>query len=101
MTSRSKLRAAQAKRLLAEHKVRRLSEKHEIQRAQIELKIKQQLLEQRCELEEASLEESVWRQAVTEDATDLVAVKPVIHVKDFCNDARDCSRVKNEICSDR
>ena len=101
MTSRSKLRAAQAKRILAEHKLRLLSEKHEIQRAQRELEIKPQLLEQRCELEEASLEESVWRQAVNEDATDLVNVKPVIHVKYLCDIARDCSTVKNEMCSDQ
>ena len=44
---------------------------------------------------------SVWRQAVNEDATDLVNVKPVIHVQDLCGDARDCSRVKNEMCSDQ
>ena len=101
MTSRSKLQAAQAKRILAEHKLRLLSEKHEIQRAQRELEIKQELLEQRCELEEASLEESVWRQAVNEDATDLVNVKPVIHLQYLCDISRDCSTVKNEMCSDQ
>ena len=101
MTSRSKLRAAQAKLLIAEHKLIRLSKKHEIQRAQRELEIKQQLKEQRCELEETSLKESVWRQAVNEDATNLVKVKPVIYVQDLCDDARDCSRVKNEMCSDQ
>ena len=70
MSLRSKLQAAQAKRLLEEHKLRWLSEKHEIHRAPMELEIKQQLLEQRCELEEAMLEETVWRQAVNENATD-------------------------------
>ena len=88
----SKVGTVQANRLHAEHKLRRLSEKHKIQRAQRELEIKQQLLEQRCELEEASLKESVWWQALNEDTTDLVNVKPVIHVQDLCN------RVKNEIC---
>ena len=33
--------------------------------------------------------------------TDLVNVKPVIHVQDLCDDARDCSRVKNEMCSNQ
>ena len=94
MSSRSKLQAVQAKRLLAEHKLRWLSEEHEIQRAQRELEIKKQLLEQRCELEEASLEESVWWQALNEDASDLVNANSVIHVQEFCNNAHDCSRVK-------
>ena len=59
MFSRSKLRTAQAKRLLADHKLKRLSEKQELQRAQKELELKQQLLGQMFELEEASLEKSV------------------------------------------
>ena len=70
MSLRSKLLAAQAKRFLVEHKLRRFSEKQEIQRAQKELVIKQQLLEQRCELEEASLVESVCQHVMNKDATD-------------------------------
>ena len=65
------MRTSRAKRILAEHKLRRLTEKQELERAQKELDLKQQLLAQRCELEEASLEESVWLQAVKEDATEL------------------------------
>ena len=70
-SSRSKLRTARAKRIFAEHKLRRLTEKQELERAQRVLDLKQQLLAQRCELEEASLEESVWLQVMNEDATEL------------------------------
>ena len=55
-SSRSKLRTARAKRIIAENKLRRLTEKQELERAQRELDLKQKLLEQTCELEEAS-----WR----------------------------------------
>ena len=94
------MRNAKAKRLLAEHKLMRLSEKHELQRAQRELELKQQLLEQQCELEEASLEESVWQQAVNEDATELADpreahVKPAI--QDACDNARDRGRAVSEM----
>ena len=100
VSSKLKLRNAKAKRLLAEHKLKRLSEKHELQRAQRELEIKQQLLEQQCELKEASLEESVWQQAVDEDATELADPREA-HVntviQDACDNARDRLRAVNEM----
>ncbi|CAC5389636.1 unnamed protein product [Mytilus coruscus] len=42
-------------------------EQHELERAQIEIKFRQQVFNQRSELEEANLEESVWQEAVEED----------------------------------
>ena len=94
-SSRSKLRTARAKRILAEHKLRRLTEKQELERAQRELDLKQQLLAQRCELEEASLEESLWLQAVKEDATEL-ADSRAGHVTQGVSNARDRNRKENE-----
>ena len=38
---------------------------------------------------------------MNEDATDLVNVKPVIHLQYLCDISRDCSTVKNEMCSDQ
>ena len=94
-SSRSKLRTARAKRILAEHKLRRLTEKQELERAQRELNLKQQLLAHRCELEEASLEESVWLQAVKEDATELVDSRAG-DVTQGVSNARDRDRKENE-----
>lgn len=100
VSANSKLRNSKAKRLLAEHKLKQLSEKHELQRAQRVLELKQQLFEQQGELEEASLEESVWQQAVNEDATELADprkahVNPVI--QDACDNARDRGRDVSEM----
>ncbi|CAG2211236.1 unnamed protein product [Mytilus edulis] len=74
VSSQSRLRSAKAKRLIAELKLRKLSEhheqereQHELDRAQIEIKFRQQVFNQRSELEEANLEESVWQEAVEED----------------------------------
>ncbi|CAC5361141.1 unnamed protein product [Mytilus coruscus] len=74
VSSQSRLRSAKAKRLIAEFKLRKLSEhhelereQHELERAQIEIKFRQQVFNQRSELEEANLEESVWQEAVEED----------------------------------
>ncbi|CAC5402358.1 unnamed protein product [Mytilus coruscus] len=74
VSSQSRLRSAKAKRLIAELKLRKLSEhhelereQHELERAQIEIKFRQQVFNQRSELEEANLEESVWQEAVEED----------------------------------
>ncbi|CAG2190452.1 unnamed protein product [Mytilus edulis] len=57
-----------------ELKLRKLSEhhelereQHELERAQIEIKFRQQIFNQRSEMEEANLEESVWQEAVEED----------------------------------
>ena len=90
-SSRSKLRTARAKRILAEHKLRRLTEKQELERAQRESDLKQQLLPQSCELKEASLEESVWLQAVKEDANEL-ADSRAGHVTQCVYNARDRDR---------
>ena len=94
-SSRSKLRTARAKRIIAENKLRRLTEKQKLERAQRELDLKQKLLEQKCELEEASLEESVWLQAVKEDATEL-ADSRAGHMTQGVSNARDHDRKKNE-----
>ena len=92
ISSQFKLRNAKGKRLLAEQKIEALSKNHELQRAQRELELKQQLLEKQCELEEASLEESVWQQAGNEDATELADPREA-HVnsviQDACDNARD------------
>ena len=50
---------------------------------------------QRCELEEASLENSVWLQAVKEDATKLANSKAG-HVTQGVSNARDRDRKENE-----
>ena len=44
-----------------------MSKRQELERAQRELELKQQLFEQQFVVDEAALEESVWQQAVNED----------------------------------
>ena len=44
-----------------------MSERQELERAQRELELKQQLFEQQYVVDKATLEESVWQQAVNED----------------------------------
>ena len=99
VSSKSKLRNAQAKRLLAEHKLKQLAKKHEIQRAQKELELQQQLFEQQCELEEASLEESVWQHAVSEDANEF-ACQGEVHGNPVTQDARSSVRGRLRAVSD-
>ena len=65
--SQDRLRNARAKRLIAELKLKKLSKMQELERAQRELELKQQLFEQQCVVDEAALEESAWQQAVNED----------------------------------
>ncbi|CAG2256055.1 unnamed protein product [Mytilus edulis] len=67
VSSQSRFRSAKAKRLIAELKLRKLSEQHELERAQIEIKFRQQVFNQLSEMEEANIEESVWQEAVEED----------------------------------
>ncbi|VDI11895.1 Hypothetical predicted protein, partial [Mytilus galloprovincialis] len=43
VSSQSRFRSAKAKRLIAELKLRKLSEQHELERAQIEIKFRQQV----------------------------------------------------------
>ncbi|KAH3721694.1 hypothetical protein DPMN_064642 [Dreissena polymorpha] len=59
----SELRKAKAKRLVLEHKLKKMKERHEFELASKELKLKKQMFDTQCELEEAALEESVWREA--------------------------------------
>ncbi|KAH3715405.1 serine/arginine repetitive matrix protein 2-like [Dreissena polymorpha] len=59
----SELRNAKAKRLVLEHKLKKMKEGHEFELASKELKLKKQMFDTQCELEEAVLEESVWREA--------------------------------------
>lgn len=99
VSSKFKLRNAKAKRLLAEHKLKRLSKKHELQRVQRELELKQQLLEQQCELKEASLELSVWQQTVNEDATE-VADPTEAHVNLVIQEACDNARARGKAVSE-
>ena len=75
--------------------MRGLTEKQELECAQRELDIKQQLLVQRCEFEEAALEESVWLQAVKEDATELADPRAG-HVRQGVSNARVRNRKENE-----
>ena len=51
----------------------------ELEHAQSELTLKQQLFQQQCEVEEAALEELVWQQATKED-TDTTNKSTIIHV---------------------
>lgn len=66
-SSASKLKSAKAKRLVAEHKLQKLKEKQELERARNEIEMKQRLLEQEAEIEEAKIEESVWMEDITEE----------------------------------
>ena len=67
VSSSSRLRSAKAKKLIAEHKLKTLRQKHELERAKIDLEMRQQILEQQAELEEAELEESVWQEDSEEE----------------------------------
>ena len=62
-----------------ELKLEKLSKRQELERAQRELELKQQLFEQQCVVDEAALEESVWQQAVNED-TDTTTKSTIIPV---------------------
>ena len=79
VSSQDRLRNARAKRLIAELKLEKLSKRQELERAQRELELKQQLFEQQCVVDEAALEESVWQQAVNED-TDTTTKSTIIPV---------------------
>ena len=85
-SSQVKLQNAKARRLIADLKLEKLSKRQELERAQRELEhaqseltLKQQLFEQQCEVEEAALEESVWQQAKKED-TDTTNKSTIVHV---------------------
>ena len=80
-----KIEDSKSKQILAEHKLRRLTEKQKLERAQRELDLKQQLLALRCELEKASLEESVWLPAMKEDATELADSRAGHVTQGVCN----------------
>ena len=67
VSSRRKLQSAKAKRLIAEHKLKQLKKKQELERARRDLEMKQQLLDQQSELEEAEIEEMVWLETTQEE----------------------------------
>ncbi|CAG2254433.1 unnamed protein product [Mytilus edulis] len=77
LSSQSRFRSAKAKRLIAELKLRKLSEQHELERAQIEIKFRQQVFNQLSEMEEANIEESVWQEAVEEDTDNTSGISSV------------------------
>lgn len=54
-------------RLVAEHKLRKLKERQELERARKDLEMKQELLEQSAEVEEAMIVESVLQEALNEE----------------------------------
>lgn len=66
-SSVSQLKSAKAKRLVAEHKLKKLKEKQELEKARNQIDMKQQLLEQESEIEEAKIEESVWIEVAAEE----------------------------------
>ncbi|XP_060584000.1 uncharacterized protein LOC132740165 [Ruditapes philippinarum] len=67
VSSRRKLQSAKAKRLIAEHKLKQLKKKQELERTRRDLEMKQQLLDQQSELEEAEIEEMVWLETTQEE----------------------------------
>ncbi|KAH3739039.1 hypothetical protein DPMN_045684 [Dreissena polymorpha] len=76
----SELRKAKAQFLVLEHKLKEIQEMHELELAadiQIkELELKQQLFDTQCELGEAVLEKSVWREADDEDRAVIYVSSP-------------------------
>ena len=66
-----------SKHLIAKLKLEKLSKRQELERVQRELELKQQLFEQQYVVDEATLKESVWQQAVNED-TDTTTKSTVI-----------------------
>lgn len=85
-SSRSKLQNAKVMRLVAEHKLRKLKERQELERARKDLEMKQELLEQSAEVEEAMIVESVLQEALNEETTstltpESVVTDPVVHGK--------------------
>ena len=66
-STKSRLHSAKAKRLIAEHKLKKLAEKQVMERSRRDLDMKQrdldmqqQMFEQQSEVEEAAIEESAW-----------------------------------------
>lgn len=85
-SSRSKLQNAKVMRLVAEHKLRKLKERQELERARKDLEMKQELFEQSAEVEEAMIVESVLQEALNEETTstltpESVVTGPVVHGK--------------------
>lgn len=62
-SARSKLSYAKEKRLLAEHKIKSLKQKQELEMAQKELEHKQQMLDQESELERAQIVENIMMES--------------------------------------
>lgn len=72
--------------LVVEHKLRKLKERHELERARKDLKMKQELFEQSAEVEEAMVVESVLQEALNEETTstftpESFVTDPMVHGK--------------------
>ena len=74
-------------------------EKHKLQCVKKEIEEKHQLLEQKRDLEEASLEKSIWQQVVKEKAANRRKVHDKLVIPHAC-DTRDRDRVVNEMGQD-
>lgn len=77
-SSRSKLQNAKVMRLVAEHKLRKLKERQELERARKDLEMKQELFEQSAEVEEAMIVESVLQEALNEETTSTLTPESVV-----------------------
>lgn len=71
---------------MAEHKLRKLKERQELERPHKDLEMKQELFEQSAEVEDAMIVESVLQEALNEETTstlitESVVTGPVVHGK--------------------
>ena len=92
LSTQYRLKVARANRLKAEFQVKKMAEKHELERARRELEMQEQMLESKSKLEEARLEEFVW-QNVDEDDSE-VAFK--VHRDDNMNFAGNALKSNEE-----
>ncbi|XP_053400462.1 uncharacterized protein LOC128557274 [Mercenaria mercenaria] len=69
------LLSARAKRLVAEHRLKTLREKQNLEHKQKELENQRELLEQESELEEAKIEESVFTDVLIETSGNALATE--------------------------
>ncbi|CAG2242208.1 unnamed protein product [Mytilus edulis] len=98
VSSQSRFRSAKAKRLIAELKLRKLSEQHELERAQIEIKFRQQVFNQLSEMEEANIEESVWQEAVEEDTDNTSGIVNIRNISQTVSQTLQSSVPASEKC---
>ncbi|CAG2197877.1 TREH [Mytilus edulis] len=98
VSSQSRFRSAKAERLIAELKLRKLSEQHELERAQIEIKFRQQVFNQLSEMEEANIEESVWQEAVEEDTDNTSGIVNIRNISQTVSQTLQSSVPASEKC---